>query len=34
MIAGEYYDQYRTGRVIGETMDLSIYAGQGEIRRR
>src|SRR5258708_21337453 len=34
VIAREYYDQYRTGRVIGETMDLSIHSGQGEIRRR
>ncbi len=33
VIAGEYDDQDRTGRVIGETMDLSIHAGQGEIRR-
>jgi hypothetical protein len=34
MVAGEYYNQYGTGRVISETMDLSIHAGQGEIRRR
>jgi hypothetical protein len=33
VIAGEYDYQDWTGRVIGETMDFSIDAGQGEIRR-